>query len=112
MSDPQLGPREAAPSVLGGVLLGLAIGVAGDIALWFWMNGGPVVDSLGRARRGYTEQVHLADIQDRFWYGLAFAAAMTLSGAVLVIRRIMSVGVPLLLSAIAGLCFVGLMLHY
>ncbi|WP_206025249.1 hypothetical protein [Micromonospora zingiberis] len=56
--------------------------------------------------------MHLEDIYARFWYGLAFAVAMTLAGAVLVIRRVMSVGVPLLMFAIAGLCLVGLTLHY
>lgn len=82
---------------------GFVIGIASDIALWFWLTGGALVDGLARARHGYTEEIFLDDIQPRFWYGMVFAAVMTLIGAILVIRRITSVGAPLLAFAIAGL---------
>jgi hypothetical protein len=110
MSKPQSGRPDTPRSFAYGWLLGLILGIGSDIALWSWMSSGSLVDGLARStRHHYSEDLDLVDLLPRFWYGLAFAVAMTLVGAILVARRITSVGTPLLLFAGAGvLAIVGL----
>jgi hypothetical protein len=103
MSDVQPSRRNTLLSFPYG-LLGLTVGIIGDIALWFWMSSGPLVDGLARStRHHYSEELDLVDLLPRFWYGFAFSVVMTLVGAILVARRFTSFGMPLLLFAVAGL---------
>ena len=97
--EPESRPR----SNVVGPLLGFVIGVASDVALWVWMTGGALVDGLARAKHGYSEEIDLTDINARGWCGLAFAAAMTFTGAVLTVGRIQGVGVRKVGNAVGGL---------
>ena len=61
MSDVQPGQRNTSQSFPYGGLLGLTVGIAGDIALWIWLKSGPIVDGLARAtRHHYSEDLDLA----------------------------------------------------
>lgn len=102
MADDDAGqPEEPSFSVAGGYL-GLAMGIAGDIALWFWMRTGPIVD-FPHSRNNYSDEAYLTDVQPHVWYCLALAAMLTLGGVLLVRRGYPSVGGPLLLCAGAAL---------
>ncbi|MDI1463240.1 hypothetical protein QEZ54_19855 [Catellatospora sp. KI3] len=106
MSESRPASGEVSKCSLAGSVLGTVLGVAGDVVLWFWMTGGPLVDGLARARHNYAEVFYVEDIEPRYWYSLALAVAMTLAGTVLVLRRITSVGGPLLVFGTLGLAAV------
>jgi hypothetical protein len=98
MSESQHGTRNAPRSSPVKWLIGVAIGIAGELTFCFWMTSGALVDGTARStRHHYSEVIDLVDLTARLWYGSSFAVAMALAGAVLVIRRVTGVGVPILL---------------
>ncbi|GHJ47951.1 hypothetical protein Cs7R123_52930 [Catellatospora sp. TT07R-123] len=83
-------------------IIGCAVGVALDIALWIWMSGSPFITHT-RAERHYDDNIHVGDIDPHIYRGLGAVLAVALVGGLLGrAGRTRAVGEPIFVFGLLG----------